>query len=646
MATAATVTETFASERRIGAARYAVLVLLCLFAFLPGISTLPPTDRDESRFVQSTKQMVETGNYIDIRLQDENRYKKPIGIYWLQSAAVLISGKGAAAPIWVYRLVSVLGATLAVLAAGWLGARMFGASAGTIAGAVLAGILMLGFEARIAKTDATLLATAMFAQAALARLYLGSRDGAAAPISVYRLVSVLGATLAVLAAGWLGARMFGAAAGMVAGAVLAGILMLGFEARIAKTDATLLATAVFAQAALARLYIGRSDVDAPSRAAPWVFWAAQGAALLIKGPVVPLLSALTVAAIAFFDKDRAWLRQLKPLRGALLAILICVPWLALITWKSGAAFWQESVGKDLLGKVGGGQESHGAPPGYYALIFVLFFWPFAVAGIEAGLKALNRLRSDPRLLFCLAWYIPYWIVVEAIPTKLPHYMLPAYPALALLIAWAATDAGATDMPLRRWQVWLKRLTLAGFVVVTVLLAAASVGATPYLMKHFSWWGLAGAILALAAGWLGSGIRPAAAPARRIALATICSAAFFAVLTVFVLPGLTPVWLSPGISAAFEKAKPCPDSRLIATGYAEPSLVFLAGTNTLLVGPKDAAKALAADRCAVAVVDGRNVEAFTGALPGGQAGVEEVATVRGVNYSKGTERLLILFRNKG
>src|SRR6185312_9936026 len=166
------------AERNLGARRNLLLILLCLFAFLPGISTLPPTDRDESRFVQSTKQMVETGNYVDIRLQDENRYKKPIGIYWLQSAAVLLSGKGAAAPIWVYRLVSVLGATLAVLAAGWLGARMFGATAGMIAATVLAGVLMLAFEARIAKTDAMLLATAVFAQAAIARLYIGDRQSA------------------------------------------------------------------------------------------------------------------------------------------------------------------------------------------------------------------------------------------------------------------------------------------------------------------------------------------------------------------------------------------------------------------------------------------------------------------------------------
>jgi hypothetical protein len=123
------------------------------------------------------------------------------------------------------------------------------------------------------------------------------------------------------------------------------------------------------------------------------------------------------------------------------------------------------------------------------------------------------------------------------------------------------------------------------------------------MKTFSWWGLVAAILALFAGWLGSGIRPPAEPLPRIALAAVASAAFFAVLTLFVLPGLKPVWLSPQIAAAFEKAKPCPNSRLIATGYAEPSLVFLAGTNTLLVGPEDAAKALAADRCAVAVPRG-------------------------------------------
>src|SRR5919199_765695 len=59
------------------------LVLCALLIFLPGFFTIPPVDRDEARFAQATKQMVESRNVFDIRFQDEARYKKPIGIYWL-----------------------------------------------------------------------------------------------------------------------------------------------------------------------------------------------------------------------------------------------------------------------------------------------------------------------------------------------------------------------------------------------------------------------------------------------------------------------------------------------------------------------------------------------------------------------------------
>ena len=59
-----------------------------LLAFLPGFFQIPPIDRDEARFAQATKQMIETGDYVDIRFQDEVRYKKPVGIYWLQAGVV------------------------------------------------------------------------------------------------------------------------------------------------------------------------------------------------------------------------------------------------------------------------------------------------------------------------------------------------------------------------------------------------------------------------------------------------------------------------------------------------------------------------------------------------------------------------------
>ena len=72
---------------------YAILTLLCALLYLPGLTSIPPTDRDEARFMQATKQMIETGDYINIHFQDEPRNKKPAGIHWLQTAAVKIAGR-------------------------------------------------------------------------------------------------------------------------------------------------------------------------------------------------------------------------------------------------------------------------------------------------------------------------------------------------------------------------------------------------------------------------------------------------------------------------------------------------------------------------------------------------------------------------
>src|SRR4051794_26447097 len=68
----------------------AVLMLLSLACFLPGFITLQPMDRDEPRYAQASKQMLETHDFVDVHFQDEARYKKPVGIYWMQSATVAI----------------------------------------------------------------------------------------------------------------------------------------------------------------------------------------------------------------------------------------------------------------------------------------------------------------------------------------------------------------------------------------------------------------------------------------------------------------------------------------------------------------------------------------------------------------------------
>jgi 4-amino-4-deoxy-L-arabinose transferase-like glycosyltransferase len=157
-----------------GRLAYLLLALFALALALPGIVQLPPTDRDEARFAQASKQMVETGNYVDIRYQNEARNKKPVGIYWLQAASANLFGKDR---IWPYRLPSALGAIAAVLALATLARATFGREAGLLAGFFLAASLLLTVEAHIAKTDAVLLLTVVVAQLALARVYLAARAG-------------------------------------------------------------------------------------------------------------------------------------------------------------------------------------------------------------------------------------------------------------------------------------------------------------------------------------------------------------------------------------------------------------------------------------------------------------------------------------
>src|SRR5258707_12969563 len=113
----------------IGVRPYALLVGLCLFLYLPGISAIPPLDRDEARFAQATRQMLETGDFLRIRFQDEARNKKPAGIYWLQAAAVSAFSTPESAAIWPYRLPSVVGALAAALLIFTIGSALFAGDA-------------------------------------------------------------------------------------------------------------------------------------------------------------------------------------------------------------------------------------------------------------------------------------------------------------------------------------------------------------------------------------------------------------------------------------------------------------------------------------------------------------------------------------
>ncbi len=144
---------------------YALLVALCLVCFLPGIVSLQPMDRDEPRFAQASKQMLETGDLIDIRFQEVARHKKPVGIYWAQAAVVgaaeAMGVPNARTTIGLYRIPRSSGAIGAVLLAYWSALAFLPRRGALLAAALFGACVVLSAEARLAKTDALLCACAV-----------------------------------------------------------------------------------------------------------------------------------------------------------------------------------------------------------------------------------------------------------------------------------------------------------------------------------------------------------------------------------------------------------------------------------------------------------------------------------------------------
>ena len=195
-------------------------------------------------------------------------------------------------------------------------------------------------------------------------------------------------------------------------------------------------------------------------------WVPMAAAVLVKGPIAPLLAVTTVASLCAWHRDVSWLRFLRIGRGVVILALITLPWAILVTLATDGAFLDIAVRGDFVAKVKSVQESHGAPVGAYAMLAVLLLWPASLL-LPRAASQLPLLSSHVESRFLLAWILPFWLVIEFVPTKLPHYPLPVIPALAVLLVCAveAPLPGATSGKfrpvIRRWIARMSRICHAG-----------------------------------------------------------------------------------------------------------------------------------------------------------------------------------------
>src|SRR5262249_31934834 len=262
-------------------------------------------------------------------------------------------------------------------------------------------------------------------------------------------------------------------AGFIAAVLLASGLGVIAEAHLAKTDAALLAAVVAGQGALGLIYTAvRSGRRVPS-SLPLVFWLGEAVAILLKGPPGPVLALLTFMSLSVADRDRSWIAQLRPVAGILIVALIIGPWVVAIESATDGRFVSESLLRDFLPKLVGAQESHGAPPGYYAVLIMASFWPGSLLIVPALVRGWRQRRSAAQR-FLLAWLAPAWFLFELVPTKLPHYVLPLYPALALLAGSAV--AGGIGEPLGARARFFASILKVLWGLATAALAAALITA--------------------------------------------------------------------------------------------------------------------------------------------------------------------------
>lgn len=152
----------------------AVLLALALVSYLPGLLALPAVDRTEIIYAESSRAMLERGDLLDARFLEERYAFRPIGIYWLQMASGKFFGPDAWNAISTYRLPSLLGGLLAVLAVWWLLRPVLGLRGSLIAAGLYAVTPIVALQAQLAIPEGPLLLAAALSQLTLLRIYCAS----------------------------------------------------------------------------------------------------------------------------------------------------------------------------------------------------------------------------------------------------------------------------------------------------------------------------------------------------------------------------------------------------------------------------------------------------------------------------------------
>jgi 4-amino-4-deoxy-L-arabinose transferase-like glycosyltransferase len=368
--------------------QFALFLLLMLGVYLAGNGRTQLFDRDEPRYAQCSRQMLQSGDWVVPRLYDKLRPNKPPAIYWCQAAAMTVLGDNAFAA----RLPSAIASVLAALLIGAWAGRELTPRHSLWAAFVLASSLLMLWSGKNSLTDAVLM---LCITSALACIYfLWQRRG-----------------------GW--PAVIGLAVATACGGLVKGPFILGVLASVC--------IALGFLAWLDRWLDHRRGRGEPARRGFEVVTSESGpaAGTSVEASTVLAPAIERAAPVRFLDV------ALKGIVGLLIVIALVAPWFFLVHHR--APQFLGAAKADAMSHLESGTEGHSGPPGYHlALVWVTFLpWSLLLPlAIGLGIKH----RKTPAIRFALAAVLGTWVFVEILQTKLPHYFLPAFPWLAVLTA--------------------------------------------------------------------------------------------------------------------------------------------------------------------------------------------------------------------
>ncbi|MEN8149419.1 MAG: glycosyltransferase family 39 protein [Planctomycetota bacterium] len=415
-----------------------------------------------------------------------------------------------------------------------------------------------------------------------------------------RLPAALLALGTVLVTYWMGRRMFGKWAGFFGAVVLATSVMVVVLSQTIIHDSSL---CFFVTLALAFFYRGYSAEDGGGK---WFLFscASLGMALIAKGPVGLVLPAGVIFLFLAFRRDLRFLGKMQLHWGVPLGLLIGIPWFVAIGTQNGDWLY-EFVVRLHLGSFLGLESvriNHPKPWYQYAPLLAGGFAPWSVFLPGAVWRAWQRRPEDVRgaTALLLVWAGVYILFFSAATSKLATYLLPCYPALALLVGRLWAEVATRDAPAataRRWLTW-PILVFAAIPIAIVVVLNGEDLPVERLRDHYGV-GLATALtpiaalfvcLAAAAVLLWTGrVRPAfAAVAASI---TTC----FVLLVLLIIPSVNSVQSSRKLADEMDRRVP-KGERLVHYHRDRDSMLFYTDRKIRVVRrAKALRKLLEADR---------------------------------------------------